>query len=78
LTPVYADKAAQHADTIQRARDGELRRVGATRDLIGLVSPGTTNAVQYRFEPGRWLLVFHYGTLPCGCSPRFDHRDSPR
>ena len=51
------------ATAIRRARDGsDLRRIGVTQDLIGLVSPGTINLVDYRLKPGRWLLVSYYGT----------------
>jgi hypothetical protein len=44
-------------------RGGDLRRIGTPQELLGLVSAGTVNLVDYHLKPGRWLLVSYYGTL---------------
>jgi hypothetical protein len=45
-------------------RDGRVGRAGHATELVGLVSPATSNRVQVHLTPGRYLLVSGLGGTP--------------
>jgi hypothetical protein len=45
-------------------RKGRVGRAGKATELVGLVSPATSNRVQVRLTPGRYLLVSGLGRTP--------------
>ncbi len=51
-------------EAAQLVRNGRVGRAGRATQLVGLVSPATSNRVNVRLTPGRYLLVSGLGGAP--------------
>jgi hypothetical protein len=52
------------SEAAKLVRKGRVGRAGKATELVGLVSPATSNRVQVRLTPGRYLLVSGLGRTP--------------